>query len=854
MPGASEGTVSQIYIVEGFPDALGGHPFVSAPIGSINLYCYPTIGINIGALVTGQGIPADTRVSTVYPTYFVLQRATTEAISGIVTGSETPVILYPPVDQNDPNVTCAGVPDLYERQFNFTNFTSATPNAQHPGNKLDLEFNTIGDILNHIRCRLSQLQRDDGFLRTEMIGLNGILNQISKATENAMISLANTAANYDQYYAISEQNISNKLSLAEAAAISANNSANSAQQMSSQASVSAMGALTSKNQAMAALVECQAILAELISPSGPISTAQNNATQAQQSAQSALQSKVATSDLRDEVETWHSAIQGYLVQATNAKNNSVSASLAAVAAASGATQSAGQASDSAAAAFVSAAQAAGSEAAALAHSLNYIPGPQGPAGQTGPQGAAPFVLHGEYNNGVTYMPGDAVTFMGSLYRLNNFIGAAGYNPVAYPGYWFQLAAGGEKGDKGDKGDNGLAGATGAPGQSDKYKTTSTSTLTVSNLDAQTLTVEPGLSWTVGQNAVIAFDANNHIHGTVVSYDTTTGVMVFDGNSHTGNGTHSSWTVNLDGPVNTAPAGIQDAPSDDWTYERYNGTWRRVTYIAPAGTILQEYDSTEGMYDATGSNYYNVGTHVVVTADGNGSSTTQTTYSWPNGFKTSWSTGVQGFATWMQYGSQQQWQWGYKTEFTQWQNGVQVPGWSFEYEYYQPGYNFGSWSEGNVNYQMIYDGYGNYHQESWSNYAPYGEKVGTPVWQNPDTGETGGWQQIANGSGGTFWIVWDNQQPYPQDNTYWGGSSYNNDLSWEVRDSNGNLINSGYWTYSSGGCSYYWQGTSVYGGCGGWSANGGEGIASGSFYDNGYGMERYYSVTYAGGGSASVYIS
>jgi hypothetical protein len=43
-----------------------------------------------------------------------------------------------------------------------------------------------------------------------------------------------------------------------------------------------------------------------------------------------------------------------------------------------------------------------------------------------------------YDNGVTYKQGDQVTFNGSLYRLNRFIGAAGYAPSNKPQNWDNL--------------------------------------------------------------------------------------------------------------------------------------------------------------------------------------------------------------------------------------------------------------------------------------------------------------------------------------------------------------------------------------------------------------------------------
>ncbi len=45
---------------------------------------------------------------------------------------------------------------------------------------------------------------------------------------------------------------------------------------------------------------------------------------------------------------------------------------------------------------------------------------------------------GDYNNGVTYTVGDGVMFNGASFRMITAIGAAGYNPVAYPANWLQV--------------------------------------------------------------------------------------------------------------------------------------------------------------------------------------------------------------------------------------------------------------------------------------------------------------------------------------------------------------------------------------------------------------------------------
>ena len=85
-----------------------------------------------------------------------------------------------------------------------------------------------------------------------------------------------------------------------------------------------------------------------------------------------------------------------------------------------------------------------------------------------------------------------------------------------------------------------------PPLGDRYLTTSTSTLTIDNGNGKTMTVGTGLSYSTQQDITVSYDAGHHIHGTIVSYNPTTGVMVFDANSHTGSGTYSNWEVNVGG--------------------------------------------------------------------------------------------------------------------------------------------------------------------------------------------------------------------------------------------------------------------------------------------------------------------
>jgi hypothetical protein len=82
---------------------------------------------------------------------------------------------------------------------------------------------------------------------------------------------------------------------------------------------------------------------------------------------------------------------------------------------------------------------------------------------------------------------------------------------------------------------------------DRYLTTSTTSLTIDNAN-KTLTIGTGLSYTPQQDVVIAYDAANHMHAQVLTYNSGTGVMTVDVRSHSGSGTFSLWTVNVGGTV------------------------------------------------------------------------------------------------------------------------------------------------------------------------------------------------------------------------------------------------------------------------------------------------------------------
>jgi len=98
-----------------------------------------------------------------------------------------------------------------------------------------------------------------------------------------------------------------------------------------------------------------------------------------------------------------------------------------------------------------------------------------------------------------------------------------------------------------------SGATGATGlDGDRYSTTSTTSLTI-GAGTKTLTVEPGLAWTITQPLIIAADVNNNMTGTVISYNSATGVLEVDIDVVLGSGTYDNWTINLTGAAGVVGA-------------------------------------------------------------------------------------------------------------------------------------------------------------------------------------------------------------------------------------------------------------------------------------------------------------
>jgi hypothetical protein len=90
--------------------------------------------------------------------------------------------------------------------------------------------------------------------------------------------------------------------------------------------------------------------------------------------------------------------------------------------------------------------------------------------------------------------------------------------------------------------------------SDRYRTSSVTSNTVSN-GAKTFAVDLNLSYIPLQEILVVYDVSNHMHGEVTSYNPATGSLVVDIKKHTGSGTYTSWTINLDGTPVDAISGV-----------------------------------------------------------------------------------------------------------------------------------------------------------------------------------------------------------------------------------------------------------------------------------------------------------
>lgn len=70
-------------------------------------------------------------------------------------------------------------PPNYDRQADFTGFSTTHPDEQQPGVDLDAEFDDIRTVVNKIISRLAEIQRSDGPLANHSVGPDQISPELS---------------------------------------------------------------------------------------------------------------------------------------------------------------------------------------------------------------------------------------------------------------------------------------------------------------------------------------------------------------------------------------------------------------------------------------------------------------------------------------------------------------------------------------------------------------------------------------------------------------------------------------------------------------------------------------------------
>ena len=100
----------------------------------------------------------------------------------------------------------------------------------------------------------------------------------------------------------------------------------------------------------------------------------------------------------------------------------------------------------------------------------------------------------------------------------------------------------------------------------------------------TLTIGINLSYSTNQTVLISHNISNHIHAEIDSYNPTTGVMIAVVTDTEGDGTFSSWIVNLSGAVGVAgEQGIQGEQGEQGV-QGVQGIQGEQGYIGPANVL------------------------------------------------------------------------------------------------------------------------------------------------------------------------------------------------------------------------------------------------------------------------------
>jgi hypothetical protein len=283
-------------------------------------------------------------------------------------------------------------PAPYDRSYSFTDFSQSNPTTPHQGQKIDQELNNVQAALNATISRLGEIQTDDGNVRTTALNLTVIAEEVEPLLTDAPVQAVEAAG-------------AQQIGLVEDAG-----DAKIADMLAVLSSQNAVDALAAKDLAVASASEAasSALLAR-----GEFLYAQSSANTALQAKNSAIVHAQVAVDAANSIPlivgpTGPVGPQG--IQGETGQN--------------------------------------GQDGAVGQQGIQGDTGPQGPAGNA-------WIYQGEYNGGVTYNTNDYVTLNGYSYVLKNFIGAAGYDPIGYPGSWQLVAQAGAAGANGLDGVDGV---------------------------------------------------------------------------------------------------------------------------------------------------------------------------------------------------------------------------------------------------------------------------------------------------------------------------------------------------------------------------------------------------------------
>lgn len=135
-----------------------------------------------------------------------------------------------------------------------------------------------------------------------------------------------------------------------------------------------------------------------------------------------------------------------------------------------------------------------------------------------------------------------------------------------------------------------------------YESTSTTPLTLGT-GTKTLTIGTGLSWSAGRQVRVKRTSSiSYMSGTVTSYDSATGIMVFNATISLGTGTFSDWTISQESGTsvpalritandNSAVLLVEDSTNPDSTPFTISSTGRVGIGVTPDSTVCLALDST-----------------------------------------------------------------------------------------------------------------------------------------------------------------------------------------------------------------------------------------------------------------------